>query len=966
MNFRIIVLIIAMLLVAFARGCAPTTNYVPPPASNVLPNGRVINPAGTASGSVGSMPLNIVLSPDARYAVTTSCGVNSFLCSLRVSDGAVISTISFNTFDKNRPNYGLYYGLAFAPSRSYPYTLYAAQGAWGTVGVFTLSADGTLTQTPTTIPASATPYTPQDQPAGLALDSRGYLYVTNNYPAAVSGTTGYADPSTLSIFTTGGVRQGTYTFPGQTPCYPLAIVVTSNGSVTYVASERDNCVYVLNTTDPATPALIATINIGDHPDALLLNQAQTRLFVANAGSDTISVVDTSTNQVLSTILLRPTNVINLPGVTPTGMALSPDENTLYASLGDFNAVAVIDTATSQLRGYLPVGWYPTAVAASPDNSCLLVTNGWGTSPMNPNPQCNVLNPDLLSIDFAVTPPNYAYAPGPGYVLNSIPGNVSRLDLAQVLPTLAASIVQVVQNTQNTPAMGNTSANAKLAALGIESGRIKHIIYIIKENRGYDQVLGDLPKGNGDPSLTLFGQDITPNQHALAMRFILLDNFYNNAPVSGEGWVWCTQSFANEFTIRNNPYIYRLALATYENDYDFEGQNTNYITGGYPGFDQDGFQLSPDGRDVPPVTDVAKAPGGYFWDKVRAAGLSYRNYGFFLSGGVPSSPPYVIPDNYPTVANLQPPGHLPTPQGQISGYSDYDFRKFDLAYADSDAWIKWGLTAAQAGLKTTPAVGADHSPGYYTHSTTIPPQPSRFSEWNREFQYMLAQDPTGGTVPAFMMVRFGRDHSFGLNPTFASPQSMMADNDYAVGELVDMVSHSPIWDSTVIFVIEDDAQFSPDHVDAHRSFVQVISPWIKQGTLDSHFYDTNSVLKTMELLLGLTPLSQYDAFANPIMGGWDSAPNNNAPYDAILPAKKYIGDLNPLPSAYKRNDPRRRLALLCAKMNFNREDAAPVGLLNEAIWKSVKGPNSKTPKPRLNELTCLSKLQRHGAKSGDDD
>ncbi|MFH0802710.1 MAG: alkaline phosphatase family protein [bacterium] len=955
----------AAFCVALTGGCSQSSSnspapQPPSPASNVLPNGRVITPSGTTSGPVGGMPLNIVLSPDGKYAITTSSSINSNLCSVRVSDGAIVSTISYNAFDPSTPNFGLYYGLVFAPGNAPPYTLYAAQGGWGTVAMFTLGANGTLTQTPTTIPASVPQYTPQDQPGGLALDTRGYLYVTNTIPVAASPTTGHAGPSTLSIFTTAGVRQGTgYTFPGQTPCYPQAITVKSDGSAAYVASERDDCVYVLNTTVPTAPTLTATINTGDHPDALLLNHAQTRLYVANAGSDTISVIDTTTNRVLSTVLLRPSNVSNLPGVTPTGLALSPDEKTLYASLGDFNAVGVIDTATSRLRGYIPVGWYPTAVAVAPDNSCLLVTNGWGTTAMNPNPQCNTLNPDVLSINEATTPPNYNYSPGPGYVLNSIPGNVSRVDLTKALPALAASTVLVVQNTQNTPAAGSSAATSALALLGVKYGNIKHVIYIIKENRGYDQVLGDLPKGNRDPSLTLFGQDITPNQHALAMRFILLDNFYNNAPVSGEGWAWCTQSLANEFTMRNIPYIYRLALSTYQFDGGaFGGQDTNYITGGYPAFDQDGFQLSPDGKDVPPIKAVAEAPGGYIWDMVHDAGLTYRNYGFFLSAGVPQSPPYLIPDNYPTVHNLQPPGHMPAPPGQTSGYTDYDFRQFDFGYAESDAWVKHGLTAAQAGLKTVPAVGPA-TPGYYTHSTTVPPQPSRFSEWNREFQYMLTQDPTGGTVPNFMMVRFGRDHSLGLNPTFGTPQSMMADNDYAVGELVDAVSHSPIWESTVIFVIEDDAQFSPDHVDAHRSFVQVISPWIKQGTLDSHFYDTNSVLKSMELLLGLPPMSQYDNFANPIMEGWDSAPNNNAPFDAILPAKNIIGALNPPPSAYKRNDPRRRLALLCAKMNFRIEDAAPVGLLNEAIWMSVKGPNSKMPKPRFNELQCL-------AKPGDDD
>ena len=281
----------------------------------------------------------------------------------------------------------------------------------------------------------------------------------------------------------------------------------------------------------------------------------------------------------------------------------------------------------------------------------------------------------------------------------------------------------------------SSADSTLADLGIKSGKIKHVIYVIKENRGYDQVLGDLPQGNGDSSLTLYGQEVTPNQHALAERFILLDNFYNNAPVSGEGWVWCTQSLANAYTIKVIPYVYQLSLATYQINYGFEGQVNGYITGGYPAKDQDGNSLSPTNKAVPSIPNVAQSPGGYIWDGVRKAGLTYRNYGFFLSSGAPSKPPYKIPDNYPTVAGLSPPGHIPTPDGQVAGYSDYDYRKFDFNYADSDAWLKYGFDAASLGLTT------GNPPGYYASpNSPVRPQPSRFSEWNREFQEMLKQGP----------------------------------------------------------------------------------------------------------------------------------------------------------------------------------------------------------------------------------
>ena len=776
----------------------------------------------------------------------------------------------------------------------------------------------------------------------------------------------YQPASTLSLYrASDGTRLGSYTFMDDantnTPSFPYAVTARSDGTRAYVASQRDGCVHVVNTTDPSHIVLASKIANLSQPSALLLNNAQTLLYVANAGSDTISVVDLATDEprVKATVLLRPSNVVNLPGVSPSGLAISPDEKTLYASLGDFNAVGVIDTRTNTLSGYIPVGWYPTALTTSAGGEKLLVVNGWGTKAMNPNPNYNFLSPDVLGINSGANPPAWVSAPGPGYVLNSIPGNVSRIDLTKGLPDLATSTAQVIRNNQNTPAMAST-ADSTLVDLGVKSGKIKHVIYVIKENRGYDQVLGDLPQGNGDSSLTLYGREVTPNQHALAERFILLDNFYNNAPVSGEGWVWCTESVANAYTVKVIPYVYQLSLATYGINYGFEGEVNGYITGGYPAKDQDGNSLSSTNKAAPSIPNVTRSSGGYIWDGVRKAGLAYRNYGFFLSSGAPSKPPYQVPDNYPTVAGLSPPGHIPTPDGQVAGYSDYDYRKFDFSYADSDAWLKYGFNATSLGLTTGNPAGYYASP-----NSPVPAQPSRFSEWNREFQEMLSQDPTGNSVPAFETVRFGRDHTMGLNPGFSSPAAMMADNDYAVGELVEALSKSPIWESTVIFVIEDDSQFSPDHVDTHRSFCQVISPWITKSTVDHHFYDTNSVLKSMELLLGLSPMSQYDHFASPISGGWDSASNNDAVFTAILPPKNIVGEVNPSQTSYAPNDPRGQLAELSTAMNWSAADDVPYAVLNDTLWKDAKGTDAIMPDLRVSKIAAPGGEQTTQVNDGDD-
>lgn len=955
----IITVIISCVL--FFLGCSSESPA--PSTRSTLVNGRQITPTGTTSGSVGNMPLNIVLSPDGKYAVTTSSCLNALLSTVRVSDGAIVSSLSFPADDPTIPNGGLFFGLAFDPTpHDNTYTLYAAQGAYGTVAVLRLATDGTLTQTGT-IPATPIPYMPVDQPAGIAF-ANGNIFMANYFSVDLQAV--YQPASTFSMYrASDGTWLGSYTFMDDagtnTPSFPYAVAAKSDGTKAYVASQRDGNVYILDTTDPSNIVLASKITNLSQPSALLLNREQTLLYIANAVSDTISVVDVTNDEALikATVLLRPSNVINLPGVSPSGLALSPDEKILYASLGDFNAVGVIDAQTNQLSGYIPVGWYPTALTIASGGNVLLVVNGWGTSAMNPNPQLDYLDPDVVGINFGVDPPAWLAPPGPGYVLNSIPGNVSRIDLTSALPNLSNSTAQAIQNNQNTQAMGS-SGDSILANLGIQSGKIKHVIYIIKENRGYDQVLGDLPQGNGDPSLTIYGREITPNQHALAERFILLDNFYNNAPVSGEGWVWCTQSFANAFTIKIIPYVYQLSLATYQINYAFEGQVNGYITGGYPAQDQDGNWLSTTHEAAPSIPNVAASPGGYIWDAVERAGLTFRNYGFLLSSGSPSTPPFNIPDNYPAVAGLSPPGHIPTPDGQVAGYSDYDYRRFEFNYADSDAWVKYGFDATSLGLTT------GNPPGYYASpNSPVQAQPSRFSEWNREFQEMLRQDPTGDSVPAFMTVRFGRDHTMGLNPGFGSPRAMMADNDYAVGELVEAVSTSPIWTNTVIFVIEDDAQFSNDHIDSHRSFVQVISPWIKIATVDSHFYDTNSVLKSIELLLGLPPMSQYDSFANPILGGWDTAPNNDAPYAAILPPENIIGDVNPSITSYGLNDPRRRLAKLSSQMNWSIADAVPYSVLNEILWKDAKGTDSKMPELKVSKIAVPGE-QQSAQHDGDND
>jgi YVTN family beta-propeller protein len=857
-----------------------------------LPTGRAIDPKATSVAEVGSIPFNMILSPDGKYAITTDQGYQQMLSAIRVSDGRVTSQVPYPSAGSN-PHNGLYYGLAMSADG----TLYAAQGNADAIAVLHLDAEGNLIAVRTISTRKG------DFPSGLSLDDRGRLYVANNDPISAKGRP-FEKPGSIAIYeAASGKELGRFEFTdsfGGTPNFPLAVAAVRDGSKLYVASQRDAAVYALDTIDPSAPKLSSTISTGAHPISLLLDRNQSRLFVCNAHSDTVSVVDTKTDKVTQTVLMRPEIARDVAGATPNGMALSPDEKRLYVTLGDMNAVAVVDIGDSEVDGYLPAGWYPTGVVCSPDGKRLLVVNARGIVARHPNPapgEKKQQSPIVL-LQGAV-------------IAIDVPG---RKDLKE-------QTQRVLELDRLTPK--HIKAANPLAAIGLRAGKIKHVIYIVKENRTYDQVLGDLPQGNGDPSRCIFGRQVTPNLHAIAERFVLLDNFYDCGEVSGDGWNWSTQAQANEYVSRNVPYSY----GGRGRSYDYEGSVNDYPAGGFPAKGPDGKPLSDDPKyknGAPAIPDVGEAPGGHIWDLARKANLSYRNYGFYFSEGLREGSKVILPANYPRAAGLQPGGH------DLDGVSDIDFLRFDLNYADSEAPLQYAQqTGEQDFLRPRKAFGSHDAP-------------SRFSEWNHEFEEYLKRSPDGEGVPSFMTVRFCVDHTMGTNPGHHSPRAMVADNDYACAQLVEAINHSPIWKSTAIFIIEDDAQNGPDHVDAHRSTCYVISPWIKANSVDHTFQNTASVLKTMELLLGLPPMCQYDAVADPILD-WDSAPSNDSPYKAIPPDKSILRQINGKTSPHEPISPEQKAMMdESSKMDFARADHAPADRLNEIIWKSVKGNDSVMP------------------------
>jgi YVTN family beta-propeller protein len=820
--------------------------------ANILSTGQRLTPVGSEVG-VGSFPVNMALTPDGKYIVVTDSGFRQHLTVIRAETGKVTSVLG-TAADGKSGRLNLYYGLATSPviqKGTGDYSVYVSNGSADTITRYDISPDGILSQPRQVLkdtssnPEAAGAARPSF-PAGLCLSSYGrYLYAANNE------TSQYTDyKASVSIFNT---RSGELVRKVVVPGFPLAVAAVTAGKFkdqkVYTASELTGTVTDIAVADPTAAHVLRSIKTGDHPVALLLNANQSRLFVANAGSDTVSEIDTATDHIVATISLRSST--GLPGVTPTGLALSPHGNHLYVTLAGKNEVAVVDGPYNgrhpRVVGAIPTGWYPTAVNSV--NGQLYILNAKGGVSDNPNGSRR----------------------GPAgrwghYILNILQGSV------QELP---------VPSSQGLAKLTRIAArnNAALESAPLPHTGIKHIIYIIKENRTYDQVLGDLPQGNGDPALCIFGRKITPNLHALALRFVLLDNFYCSSEVSPDGWNWSTSANANDYVERNVPYNY----SGRGRNYDFEGE-TN------------GIPMRTIGEP-----DVASSSGGYLWDDANRSGITYRNYGFFVSFGTSrqlKSGKIILPANHPVEPNLV-------------GHTDDNFLRFDLSYADSDAWVKYHCPAPKQ-MKT-----------YGAHHETC-----RFNEWLREFKgYVRHHD-----LPALEMVRLMRDHTDGTSPGLSTPSAMVADNDYAVGELVQAVSHSPYWKSTAICVVEDDAQDGYDHVDCHRSEAYIISPYIRQNSVDHHFYNTVSMLHTMESLLHMPPLTRFDAGA-PVIHDFTSSPTNDAPFVALLPARSVISAVS-VATAYG--------ARRSAAMDFAEADANPEQTLNKIIWRSVRGRNAPIP------------------------
>jgi DNA-binding beta-propeller fold protein YncE len=711
--------------------------------------------------------------------------------------------------------------------------------------------------------------------------------------------------------------------PGGT--FPRAVVWSSDARA-YVASERDREIIPLDVT-PAGLKVRARIRAGGQPVALIRGAGE-RLFAALDNTDGVAVIDTASDRIIETI---PTAGLKawgaaLGGAGSNALALAPDGRTLLVTNGGENALAVVRLddramgrasggagrhdrdgdgdkdpgAGSTLVGLIPTGWYPTAVAVRPDGRQIYVVNG--KSNTGPVPlTCRTNRETTKESQYACQAANqYVWQKEKAGFLTLSPPTAE---------TLAHLTAQVAANNR---VFGRPTA-ADLDKLAFLRAHVHHVIYIVKENRTYDQLLGDLEVGDGDPRLTVFGAAMTPNQHALARRFVDLDAFFDSGESSNTGWNWTVAGRTNDWTEREAPVNY----AGRGLQYDQEGANRGVNVG----FASTAERLkvnpvSPKDPDMlPGVRDVAAPDGpdgdsehGYLWDQALKAGLSVRNWGFYgdLTLYFVPGPDRMPLEREPWKTGLR----VFTPaKASLMAVSDPYFRGFDQSFPD-----------------------------YW-----------RFKEWEREFDGFVA----AGTAPNLMLLRLAHDHTgnFGRGLDGVSTvDTELADNDYAVGLVIEKLAHSPFAKDTLIFVVEDDAQDGPDHVDAHRSVAFVAGPYVKHGAVVSHRYATVNLVRTIEEVLGFGPMGLNDALAEPMAEVFDTA-QADWTFNARVPAVLRTTAL-PLPAAQAAQasvdarcfaKPRSAgyWAAAMAGQNFAEEDRLDTARFNVALWRGMKG---QTPYP----------------------
>ncbi|MEO6404986.1 MAG: bifunctional YncE family protein/alkaline phosphatase family protein [Ferruginibacter sp.] len=764
-----------------------------------LPNGWKLSPAGR-SIPLGDLPLNMAVSKSKKLLAVTNNGQSTQ--SLQLINVASEKIIATTVIARS------WVGLAFSSDEKY---LYASGGNDNKILQYRI-ANNQLLLTDSIILGN--PWPNKISPAGIAIDDeQRILYVVTKDNNSLYVT----DLVTKKV-------KGIYKLNGEA----YTCVLSPDKKTLYISCWGCDKVLLFDTRQQKIDGEIA---VGDNPNELCLDKKGSFLFVTNANDNSVSVINTRQRKVVETLTasLYPDAP---PGSTSNGLALSPDGKILYIANADNNCLSVFDVSRpgfSKAKGFIPTGWYPTCVKQIGNK--IFVTNGKGmSSKANPRGPSPINKKQKINYQKGDT----SRAAEVQYIGGLFKGTMSIIDL----PTEAQLGNYAKQVYANTP----YSKSKELLSEGADNNPIpkkigspspiKHVFYIIKENRTYDQVLADVYGGNGDTSLLLFGENITPNQHKLVKDFVLLDNFYVDGEVSADGHNW--------------------TLGAYATDYLEKNWVTSY--GGRGG-----------GYDAEGTREIANNKGGFLWDHCKKAGVSFRTYGEFADDYKP---------NIPVLKN--------------------------------------------------------HFCTYYTSWDQSVKDTTRVRQWKKDFDSLVSIN----ALPQLNTLRLINDHTEGLRKGRPTPFAHVADNDLGVGMFIEMLSLSPVWKESVVFIVEDDAQDGPDHVDAHRSTAYIAGPYVKRGFIDHSSYTTSGLLRTIELILGIPPMSQYDAAAVPLWKCFTPTPDF-ATFTA-MPAKV---DLT------QKTIVKNELTEQSELFDFTKEDRVPDRIFSEVLWRAVKGLNTVMPVPK---------------------
>ncbi|PWT96081.1 MAG: hypothetical protein C5B55_00460 [Blastocatellia bacterium] len=988
--------------------------------------GTLVIDANTKEPAVGALPVEFVRSPDregpdglGRYLISVNSGYG-----IQFNSAANVGQQSLAVIDLNNPTpqviQNVYFpspqsvnvGVVFSPQPNPDgsYQLYVSGGFENKIWIFRFHPG---TRTPIT-PTSAGPNTTVDAPfidvTGFANAASSPRYNSNHVPVYPTGISITPDGNTLFVANNLADNLGVITdlngdrklqtIPlrghniqneGEHFTYPYSVVTTSfNVSNLYAFPDRRPAnigdrsiwkVYVSCWNDSSVAAVEVTtkssrvsyIPVGRHPTSMLWDAKHSRLYVVNSDDDSASMIDTRNDREVERINVRLSESA-LKGNSPEGIALDRTGTTLFVANAHSNSVAVVSLAPvsldnsgtsdrpayakrdkdqlSRVRGFIPTGHYPSAVAVAAQT--LFVGNGKGTG---------LENSSVVVNNSGRTPnsPNDRFPVGTGrgggqggqYSVSLVVGNISAVPMPDD-PTLARYTQQVMQT--------NALVGGK-QPLFAGASPIKHVIYIIKENRTYDQVFGDIEKSgdgspaDGDPTLAIFGstqaaartsgtrQDIAPNHRALALRFGLFDRFFVNSEASPDGHNWSTAAFSTDYVDKS----FRWSYSKRGRGYDFEGfnrlpdyepkRNTPSMFGPSVGTEDVANYMR---RFIPYLhgsRDVAEPQSLYLWDAAARANLTYRNYGEFVATLSQTDIDAIKVNKEKTYPDLSPNVSAFATKKSLEGHFNDAFRNFDLDTPDAMT-VESYQQAKQKG--TSPFISGSNPDARFRGN-------SRLGAWLDEFRSYVKELETSGTdrMPNLSIVRLSNDHTSGLTSKQPTPQFFVADNDYALGLMVENLSKSPYWKDTAIFVVEDDAQDGPDHVDAHRSVGLVISAYNRPGILVHQFHTTVSLIRTIEVLLGMEPMNQLDASATP-MDIFRAEPDLR-PYQAQLPNVALDNLMNPSPrdaaTAYWMRESEQQ--------DLSHADMADAETLNRIIWFSVKG---STPMPTVARLPAFDAMR----------